>query len=318
MTEFKTNQEIIDNLTQFLRENQMKKDYFRANAYRKAIQQIRSLNYEITDVSQVVGMPGIGVKIREKIALVLEGRPKKAAIDPFIEDLLKIPGVGPVKAREISEAGVRSIAQLRARQGLLDSKQRIGLKYYDSLSKKIPRSEMDRHHALLHSIANEMKLMGDLPEFRARREGFETLDVEVAGSYRRGYAESSDIDVILTSTDPRMFGCFILLLRQYGYIIDTLSEGSKMFMGFVKIGANPARRLDIIYTTPQEYPFSLLYFTGPKRFNEELRLEARRRGLLLNQHGLFRGTARVPGLHTERAIIEYMGFPYRAPSKREG
>lgn len=302
------NQAIIDNLTHHLKENQLKNDYFRVNAYRKAIQQIRSLNYEITNVSQVVGMPGIGIKIREKIALVLEGNPKEANIDPFIENLLKIPGIGPVKAQEIASLGIKSIAQLKQRPGLLDSKQRIGLKYYEFLGKKISRTEMDGHNAFLHSIVNEMKLIGDLPEFSARRKGFETLDVVIAGSYRRGFDESGDIDVILTSSDARMFGCFIILLRESGYIIDTLSEGSKMFMGFVKLGVNGIpRRMDIIYTTPQEYPFSLLYFTGPKKFNEDLRLEARRQGFLLNQHGLFKGVNRVQGLNTERDIIEYLG-----------
>ena len=314
------NQDIIDNLTQHQRENQLKRDRFRAAAYSKAIQQIRSVPYEITDVSQVSGMPGIGAKIREKIQLVLEGRPKLATIEPIYEDLMKIPGVGPVKARDLVDVHhVKSIEDLRRKPGLLDAKQRVGLKYYKYAGLKIPRREMDGHHEFLRAIVNKMKLVGQSPEFARQRAGFESLEVEIAGSYRRGHYESSDIDVILTSTNPQMFGCFIQLLRDEGYIIDTLSQGGKMFMGYAQLSPDatlgkPApseatpRRIDIIYTTPAERPFALLYFSGPRKFNEEIRLEARRRGLLLNQHGLWHNTTRIPNLKTEREIVEYLGL----------
>ena len=291
-------------------ENQLKRDHFRAAAYSKAIQQIRSVPYEITDVSQVSGMPGIGAKIREKIQLVLEGRPKLATIEPIYEDLMKIPGVGPVKARDLVDVHhVKSIEDLRRKPGLLDAKQRVGLKYYKYAGLKIPRREMDGHYEFLRAIVNEMKLVGQSPEFARQRAGFDSLEVEIAGSYRRGNYESSDIDVILTSTNPQMFGCFIQLLRDEGYIIDTLSQGGKMFMGYAQLNkeATP-RRIDIIYTTPAERPFALLYFSGPREFNEKIRLEARRRGLLLNQHGLWHNTTRVPNLKTEREIVEYLGL----------
>jgi len=312
------NRDIIDNLSRHQKESQLKRDRFRAAAYGKAIQQIRSLNYKITDVSQVRGMPGIGPKISEKIDLVLKGRPKEAHLDPLYENLLKIAGIGPKTADYlVNIAKIKSMDELRRKQHLLDDKQRIGLKYYQYSGFRIPRQEMKIHDDILQHAKNELVALSQNPEFRRYKRGFDSLRIDVVGSYRRGYSDSGDIDVILTSTNPRVFYCFIELLRSVGYILDTLSQGDKLFTGYAKIEGSVPRRIDIIYTTPEEYEFALLYFTGPKAFNTDLRLAARNMGLILNRYGLFRGGYRIPGLHSEKEIIEYLGFRYLPPDKRE-
>jgi DNA polymerase IV (family X) len=49
-----------------------------------------------------------------------------------------------------------------------------------------------------------------------------------------------------------------------------------------KLGEYPARRLDFLYTSPEEYPFAVLYFTGSKGFNTAMRQRALDLGYSLN------------------------------------
>jgi nucleotidyltransferase/DNA polymerase involved in DNA repair len=51
-------------------------------------------------------------------------------------------GVGPVKAKQLYDAGIRSIEDLRKKQHLLTDMQKIGLKYHEDFSEKIPRDEV--------------------------------------------------------------------------------------------------------------------------------------------------------------------------------
>ena len=47
-----------------------------------------------------------------------------------------------------------------------------------------------------------------------------------------------------------------------------------------------ARRIDIMYTKPEEYPFAVLYFTGSMEFNVKMRNELLERGYTLNEYGV--------------------------------
>ena len=64
------------------------------------------------------------------------------------------------------------------------------------------------------------------------------------------------------------------------------------------------------------YGAALLYFTGSKAYNIELRKRAIARGLKLNEYGLFKGTRRIAGA-TEESIYEALDLPWTAPERRE-
>ena len=52
-------------------------------------------------------------------------------------------GIGPKKAQELVEQGITTIQQLRANQHqLLNETQKVGLKYYEDILKRIPRQEI--------------------------------------------------------------------------------------------------------------------------------------------------------------------------------
>ena len=78
-----------------------------------------------------------------------------------------------------------------------------------------------------------------------------------------------------------------------------------------------------MYTTPQEYPFAVLYFTGSKAFNTVMRGFALKQGLSLNEHGI---SKKVYGkkeekleldLKTEKDIFDFLGLEYKKPEERK-
>ena len=66
----------------------------------------------------------------------------------------------------------------------------------------------------------------------------------------------------------------------------------------------------------ESYGAALLYFTGSKGYNIELRKRAIARGLKLNEYGLFKGERRIAGA-TEESIYAALDLPWVAPERRE-
>ncbi len=104
------------------------------------------------------------------------------------------------------------------------------------------------------------------------------------------------------------------------YIIETLSIGTKKFMGICRLLGSLgkiSRRIDILITTKEEFPFALLYFTGSKLLNTIMRKEAAKQGFRLNEKSLINlKTNKKIILKTEKEIFEYIGYKYLDPTDR--
>jgi DNA polymerase IV len=92
-------------------------------------------------------------------------------------------------------------------------------------------------------------------------------------------------------------------------------------------GSGVWRRIDFLLVPADELGAAMLYFTGNDVFNRSMRLLARRKGMRLNQHGLFSRVDDVSGrrptrtaqlLHgrDEREIFAALGVPWREPVDR--
>ena len=101
---------------------------------------------------------------------------------------------------------------------------------------------------------------------------------------------------------------------------ETLAKGAKKYFGMGKLSnCLTFRRIDIMVTKPQEYPFAILYFTGSKEFNTLMRQHALDRGLSMNEYSLKDIETKEPVDHvfqTERDIFDYLEYTYVEPWKR--
>ena len=287
---------------------------FRARAYQKAQETIMSYPEDIFSPNDLKGKPGIGATIMEKLnEFVQTGTLKILEIEKNnpMNILADVYGIGPKKAKELVDNGIKTIEQLRENQQMLNDVQKVGLKYYEDILKRIPRSEIQEYEQIFDR---------DFKKVATAHSHF-----EIVGSYRRGAQSSGDIDVIITSDAPSVFTNFIDLLIKQKIIIEVLSRGPTKCLVIAKIpSSNSVRRVDFLYTSHEEFPFAVLYFTGSKIFNTVMRHQAQSMGLTMNEHGLY--TIQEDGkkkgkkvdfqFHNEKDIFDYLNMEYKKPDER--
>lgn len=301
---------------------------FRARAYKKAQETILSMTEPILSLEQLKGKAGIGETILSKMkeyietgTLTLFEREK----DNPILMMTNIYGVGPKKAEEIvKKEGIRTIEELRTRgTHLLNDKQRIGLEYYEDILERIPRSEIDEYKEHLTTIFNDV-----IDRYNGEKggDGFGISSFEIVGSYRRGATDSGDIDIILTNSvgDASILPLFIQALQQEDILIEILSQGSIKTLGISRLTpSSKARRIDFMFSPPEEYAFAILYFTGSASFNTVMRQRALDKGYTMNEHGLYK---LIDGkkdakldiyFPDERSIFDILDLEYKEPTERK-
>ena len=309
---------IIEALDTMRRGDLVRGEKFSALAYAKVIKQLTAFEGPIRTIADIAALKGVGAKIKLKIEEVISTgklesaeRTKRELKMDIYDALLNIHGVGPVKAKQLVAAGITSIEDLRARPELLNDVQTLGLKYYEDILLRIPRSEMRQHETVLTTA---------LPE---KCQGV------IVGSYRRKAETSGDIDMLLSyeqgtcsATQRDGFRAYIRKLQDQNYILDILALGDKKCMAVVKLSPNDkARRLDLLLTPRDEFAYSILYFTGSDSFNVAFRKFAQTKGYTLNEHTLrpVQADRQEPYfMADEKAIFGFLGLQYVEPEERKG
>ena len=299
---------IVSALETMESQSKMDKKKWEAISYGKVLKQIRAISV-IHSMDDLEEIKGIGEGIRKKLYEIFEtgslaAAEKIKAIDrveafAIFQDCY---GIGAKKASDLARAGLSTLAQLRAAAAanpkLLTAAQTVGLRCYEEFKQRISRAEMLHH---------EIFLKKSIP-----------IKIDIVGSFRRGAASSGDIDMLLCSSDPRTLDATVKSLALVGYITDTLAQGEKKFMGVCKLPGGAHRRLDILLTPPDEYPFALVYFTGPMELNVVMRKHCLDLGLSLNEHGFTStGAKTIPEPTTEEELFACLGLPWIKPEDRD-
>jgi DNA polymerase/3'-5' exonuclease PolX len=311
-------QNIISMLEVLAKKEVANKEPFKAKAYFNVIKNITALDKPIKEYDDLKGVKGIGEKISNKLKEYFETGKIQAVenvgVDSKvneIQELMKIHGIGPSKAKSlVEEHNILSIQQLSENTHLLNDKQKMGLKYVADFEERIPRKEMNAHKEYLEKVISSID-----PKFT----------FEITGSYRRGLPSSGDIDVLINHTDDplnveELFREVLTKLKDAKYITDVFAEGGKKCLAVCRLPRRKKyRRIDLLYTNKKEYPFALLYFTGDASFNVAMRNHCLSMGYSLSEHGLkddatgkFIDTLAT----TEEDIFKFVGFPYVEPTKR--
>jgi DNA polymerase beta len=319
-------QGIIDNFNILIQyyKSEGNYDQHRLRAYNNAVKALKALDVkDITNIEQLKDIRGIGKGTIDKVNQYLSNgfiqevedvkkelkKDKKAYGEiekqTVIDKLSSILGVGPAAAIKWWDKGIRSIDDLKRNKDIsLTKTQKIGLKYYKDLHTRIPREQIKIFELMVKTVL-------------AHKFGIKSFKMEAAGSYRRGALTSGDIDILFTSTKFNLNKA-VKVLEKWGIIVDTISMKSEKFMGIAHCPNNHKMyyHLDLVYLPEDEYESGLLWFTGSKGFNINMRAKAKQLGLVLNQHGLFddRGN-RIPA-YTEYEIMKELGMKWFPPEKR--
>ena len=282
-------------------------------AYKRAARSVAALTYELSP--PLPKIPGVGKHIGDIILDILttgksselERARDSSAIRGQIE-LAGLLGAGSAALTRWRAAGVETLAQLRVAVGdgviTLNKMQKLGLAHYADLHKRIPRPEVAAIGAWVSMMAEPSMLC------------------EIAGSYRRGAADSGDIDIIITTNAGRATAkpareCIFGNIAASPRFIDTISAGPERVTFLYKSMSGVVRQIDLLFIARSSRAAALLYFTGSWEFNEAMRGLAKSRGFRLNQRGLFLDGRQI-NTPTEQSIFARLGLRYVAPAGRVG
>jgi DNA polymerase (family 10) len=290
---------------------------FRIRAYRRAAQNLESLSEDVKTLARedrLDAIPGVGKDLAGKITEYLRtGRIRaidRAAkkIPEGVVALMNVPGIGPKTAMRLSRKGITDVDRLEkaARAGRLRGLPGIQAKTEQSILRGIE---------LVRAGQERMPLGRALPIARALADGLRrrrgVKEIAVAGSIRRGRETVGDIDLLVTSDQPRaVIEAFVTLPDA----ANVLEKGETK----ASIRHRDGIQVDLRVVEPECFGAALVYFTGSKQHNIRLREMALRKGLKISEYGVFRESSgkRTAGA-TEEEVYAAVGLPWIAPELRE-
>ena len=326
--------EIFEQMAAYYTRTNFFDDNWRVLAYRRAASQLKKQTRKISTYDEAFAIryigPRLAVKI-EEIARTNRLRRLDNALEEPNDRVLQlfgdIYGVGPSQAHKWVNAGYRTLDDLCKRANLTPS-QRIGVDHYNDFNTRIPRDEVTALGQIVKDAAASID---------------PTISIIVSGSYRRGASSSGDIDCMITRADTtssnqllRFLHKLVAQLTASSFLVAALAvpshhkdSGSKWHGACVLPSSVEKiwRRIDFLLVPASEFGAALIYFTGDDIFNRSLRLLAGKKGMRLNQRGLYkdvmRGEGRVKVTEgtlvegaDEKRIFEILGVPWRPPHDR--
>jgi len=291
---------------------------FRISAYRRAARAMESLTEDVAEVAardDLEEIPGVGTSTAEKIEEYLESgkityyEELRASLPAGITTLMSVPEVGPKTAVLLYEKlGVTTIDELEraARQGLVRTLPRMGAKTEENILNGIELIRRTKERLPLGQVLPHAKEIED-----ALRALKEVKAISLAGSIRRMKETIGDIDVLVTSSRPaRVMDVFTTLPQ----VQRVLAKGPTRSSVLLEVGI----QADVRVVKPESFGAALQYFTGSKEHNVRLREKGVRRGLKINEYGVFRvkDEKRVAG-RTEEEVYAALDLPWIPPEIRE-
>jgi DNA polymerase (family 10) len=290
---------------------------FRIRAYRNAARTIESLGVSVAKLAKeeggLTGLPGIGKdlagKIRElcdtgRLGVLVE---LTAKTPESLAELIRVPGLGPRRARQIyEELGIGSIDELEraARAGRLHQLSGIGI----ALEARLLQGITDmRSHAGRFRLAEAEAHVAPLLAVLRRAPGVQRIDI--AGSYRRRRETVGDIDILIAATPDNRVADHLIA---YPGVKQVLARGDTRCAVVLRSGL----QVDVRIVAEESYGAALHYFTGSKPHSIAIRALGIKRGLKINEYGVFRGSRPIAG-RTEEEVFASVGLPWIPPELRE-
>jgi DNA polymerase IV len=306
-------------------------DQWRTMAYRKAVATLKKQTTLIATADEAFALPFVGKRLADKIEeIVTTNRLRRLdntrddATDNILRLFLGVYGAGLVQARTWIQQGYTTLEDLETKARLTDN-QKIGIAHYEDFATRIPRAEVKAHGDFVRTALQKID-----PGCQA----------QVMGSYRRGAKDSGDIDVIITKPGacigtirnvvfeqlvPKLFAANFLKVKLA--TSSRTSDGTKWHGASCLPTSKVWRRLDLLIVPEEEMGAALIYFTGNDIFNRSIRFLASKKGMRLNQRGLFKDVVRGKNREKindgtllegrdEKMIFEILGVPWREPNER--
>ncbi len=294
-------------------------NHFRIRAYERAGQNIESLPEDIeafVKEGRLKDIPGVGKDLEEKIKEIAStGKLKyldelKKDIPEGLVEILNVPGIWPKTAKLLYEKlDIQDVVMLErmAASGKIRGLPGMGEKTEENILRGIELFKKGRERL---DIKIAMDVADNIvAQLKKLKEVKGVKDIHPAGSLRRMKETVRDIDILASSKTPKsIMDAFTALVDVKDVIAKGPTKSSVLTIDDIQV--------DVRVVDEDSYGASLMYFTGSKEHNIKLRQLAIKKGLKLNEYGLFKGKKMIAG-KTEKDIYKALGLSYIEPELRE-
>ena len=222
-------------------------------------------------------------------------------------EMLEIPGLGAKRVKVLySKLKIKTVEELEraCQENRLLKLEGFGAKSQEKILKGISHFRKSAGSFLLYFAQEESK---KIVEYLKKQKGI--LRIEVAGSLRRHKEVVKDMDILVSAKDPeKIHSAFV----HYPSVVNIVGQGETKSSVTLRNGIN----CDLRTVTEEEFPYALYYFTGSKEHNVAVRTIAKKKGIKINEYGLFKGK-RLIRCKDEAEIFEAVGLHYVPPEARE-
>ncbi len=290
---------------------------FKVRAYQNAARTLYSLTEPVAELvkeGKLEKIKGIGKTLASQIReLVKTGdlafyRELKKSVPEGLFDMLKVPGLGPKKAKVLYEKlGISSIGELEYAciENRLIKLKGFGAKTQEKIIEGIRYIKKFQGHFLVDEAWDQaMALKSWL------REVADDNYLEITGSLRRFKEIVKDIDMLVgTETPDKVMGRFV----SFPGVSKVVARGHTKSSAILEQGI--AADLRVVRTS--QFPHALQHFTGSKEHNVALRQLAKKMNMKMNEYGISRDGREII-CSSEAEIYQFLGLEYIVPELREG
>ncbi len=290
---------------------------YRSRAYKRAAETVESLQEPVEAVWQegkLRELPGIGENIERKIDEILRTgklstlQQIKQRFPIDLVSLRRVEGMGPKTIKLLYERlGIKNLDDLETaiKSGKLADVKGLGIKSEQTLLERVETARQRTGRVL---IVQAVELSKRVSEYLNKLPPVKRY--EIAGSFRRRKETVGDFDVLIETEDPENA---IRLFTKQDEVKEVLAAGESK--ASVKLQNN--FQVDVRVISKESWGAALLYFTGSKSHNVELRTIAIRKGLRLNEYGLFKPDQTTVAGKSEKDVYGALGMDYIEPELRE-
>lgn len=290
---------------------------FRVRAYREAARTIGGLSKSVADMiaegQSLTDLYGIGKDLSQKIKEIVDTgklaqlKKLEKRLPPGLHDLLRIPKLGPKKVKALfQQLDIEDLDALKkaAENQKIRKLDGFGARTEEAILEEIERKSRG-HGRIKWAQAEELaeSYLNYLKKDKSVKE------ITVAGSYRRKKETVGDLDILATcKRGSKIMQRFV----DYEDVNQVVSQGKTRASVMLRSGL----QVDLRKVPQVAYGAALHYFTGSKAHNIAVRKLGRKKGLKINEYGVFKKDHRIAG-KTEAGVFKQVDLPYIEPELRE-
>ncbi len=296
----------------------LEENSFRVLGTRKVARIIEDLPEDIKTLQEqgrLEQMPGIGKGTVDKVSEYLrtghisEFEELAGRVPTGVLEMLAISSVGVKTAHQLwKEAGITTVAELKKHlvEGTMPKLKGFGEK---------KQLKIRQNMEFMEEAGKRIGIGWALPLAEAYCDAVRKVkgvsQVQYCGSLRRGKESVGDID-ILVCAEAEMVPAITAAVLSHQDTQQTLGAGETK----ISIRTRTGLQVDFRIVAKPNWGAALQYFTGSREHNVRLREAAVKRGMKLNEWGLFKDQTQVAG-ENEESIYAALEMAWLPPEMRE-